>query len=221
MYLLHCVGIIFHPCSRPLASTKDLDLSLGIVDADLQTMNCHNVRECKRKVIQKWMSTPRLQPSWVSLANALRQINVNNAAASITEKEWLLPASHHTSYELERQLTHSWLERPGAREELYGYQSMFFLSFFALFSLVVGHSFMPMLAREPKTRQCRGTMRMPSITAPGFDNDPRRRTSERMRYLSRVPYLYGELYELSVISRTESATWYVNCDDQSVANFFI
>ncbi len=67
-----------------------LGLVLEIEDSELQAIehdNRHDVQGCKRKMVQKWMSTPRLKPTWVSLVKALRRINEASVAARITEEE--------------------------------------------------------------------------------------------------------------------------------------
>ncbi len=67
-----------------------LGLELEIEDSELQAIeldNRHDVQGCKRKMVQKWMSTPRLKPTWVSLVKALRRINEVSVAARITEEE--------------------------------------------------------------------------------------------------------------------------------------
>ena len=64
---------------------KMLGLELGLSCNVLDTIesDCHTILERKMRMIQRWMSTPKLCPSWCSLVKALREVDLNTPAERI------------------------------------------------------------------------------------------------------------------------------------------
>ena len=66
-----------------------LGLALGLPEATLSTIehdHHRSVETCKRKMVQKWLHFPRLNPSWCSLVKALQAIGLNAAAVKISKE---------------------------------------------------------------------------------------------------------------------------------------
>ena len=64
-------------------------LELGLSEATLSTIehdHHRSVETCKRKMVQKWLHSPRLNPSWCSLVKALQAVGLNAAAAKISKQ---------------------------------------------------------------------------------------------------------------------------------------
>ena len=64
-------------------------LELGLSEATLSTIKYdhhRSVETCKRKMVQKWLHSPRLNPSWCSLVKALQAVGLNAAAAKISKQ---------------------------------------------------------------------------------------------------------------------------------------
>ena len=66
-----------------------LGLELGLSAETLNDIEDNHptcVETRRRKMIQQWMSSPTLQPSWYSLVDALDGINMTNAAKDIAKE---------------------------------------------------------------------------------------------------------------------------------------
>ena len=66
-----------------------LGLALGLPEATLSTIehdHHRSVDTCMRKMVQKWLHSPRLNPSWCSLVRALQAIPLGAAAAKISKE---------------------------------------------------------------------------------------------------------------------------------------
>ena len=64
-------------------------LELGVPDSTLKAIeqdHHDSVDTRKRKMIQKWMYSSQLNPSWCSLVKALRELEENQVAALITRE---------------------------------------------------------------------------------------------------------------------------------------
>ena len=65
-----------------------LGLHLGLSDSLVDTIerDYHTTLERKKRMVQSWMSTPQLCPSWCSLVKALHKVGLNAAAERISKK---------------------------------------------------------------------------------------------------------------------------------------
>ena len=66
-----------------------LGLELGLSTetlSDIEVDYPTSVETRRRRVIQQWMSSPTLQPSWHSLVEALEHIDMNTAARDTAEE---------------------------------------------------------------------------------------------------------------------------------------
>ena len=65
-----------------------LGLHLGLSDSMVNTIerDYHTTPERKIRMVQRWMSTPKLCPSWCSLVKALREVDLNVAAERISKE---------------------------------------------------------------------------------------------------------------------------------------
>ena len=65
-----------------------LGLHLGLSSSVVDTIerDYHTTPERKKRMVQRWMSTPQLCPSWCSLVKALRKVGLNTAAERISKE---------------------------------------------------------------------------------------------------------------------------------------
>ena len=66
-----------------------LGLELGLPEATLSTIehdHHRSVETCKRKMVQKWLHSPCLNPSWCSLVKALQATGLSATAAKISKE---------------------------------------------------------------------------------------------------------------------------------------
>ena len=65
-----------------------LGLHLGLSDSVVDTIerDYHTTPERKMRMVQRWMSTPKLWPSWCSLVKALCKVDLNTAAQLISKE---------------------------------------------------------------------------------------------------------------------------------------
>ena len=75
-----------------------LGIYLGLSDSVVNTIEIdyHTTPERKMRMIQRWMSAPKLYPSWCSLVKALDEIGLNTAAERISMKysKYFVTSSH-------------------------------------------------------------------------------------------------------------------------------
>ena len=65
-----------------------LGLHLGLSDNMVKIIESdyHTILERKMRMVQRWMSTPKLCPSWCSLVKALLKVDLNVAAQMVSEE---------------------------------------------------------------------------------------------------------------------------------------
>ena len=65
-----------------------LGLHLGLSSSVVDTIekDYHTTPERKNRMVQRWMSTPQLCPSWCSLVKALNEVGLNTAAERISKE---------------------------------------------------------------------------------------------------------------------------------------
>ena len=71
------------------------DSMMKIIESDY-----HTTPERKMRMVQRWMSTPKLCPSWCSLVKALRKVYLNVAAEKISKEysKCFVTSSHCQGY---------------------------------------------------------------------------------------------------------------------------
>ena len=65
-----------------------LGLHLGLSDSVVDTIerDYHTTPERRKRMVQRWMSTSKLCPSWCSLVKALHKVGLNTAAEKISKE---------------------------------------------------------------------------------------------------------------------------------------
>ena len=65
-----------------------LGLELGLPSSTLSTIEHNNpksVEICKRQMVQRWITSPQLNPNWCSFVKALHEVGQHVVATEITE----------------------------------------------------------------------------------------------------------------------------------------
>ena len=65
-----------------------LGMELGLPMSKLEEIECNNksnVLRCKLLMLQEWQRRPTLKPSWCTLVDALRKMEENTVAESISQ----------------------------------------------------------------------------------------------------------------------------------------
>ena len=65
-----------------------LGLHLGLSSSVVDTIerDYHTTPERKKRMVQRWMSTPQFCPSWCTLVKALDEVGLNTAAEMISKE---------------------------------------------------------------------------------------------------------------------------------------